>query len=136
MITTFNIIPIGKPRMTQSDKWRKRPAVMKYWEYKERLTIQAKLLGFTVPECLEILFIIPMPKSWSAKKKAAMDGKPHQQKIDVDNAIKGFFDCLCVDDSYIYYVSAMKVWGHSGKIKVNTSGMESVADKFAQNLTM
>jgi Holliday junction resolvase RusA-like endonuclease len=126
MVTTFNITPIGKPRMTQSDRWKKRPATMKYWEYKDRLNIQAKLLGFKVPECLEILFVIPMPDSWSEKKKAAMEGEPHQQKIDIDNAIKGFFDALCIQDNFIYYCKAMKILGRTGKIVVETSGLESV----------
>ena len=32
---TLNIIPVAKPRMTQSDKWKKRPATEKYWKYKD-----------------------------------------------------------------------------------------------------
>ena len=28
---TLNITPVAKPRMTQSDKWKKRPIVEKYW---------------------------------------------------------------------------------------------------------
>ncbi len=27
---TLNIVPVAKPRMTQSDKWKKRPPVVKY----------------------------------------------------------------------------------------------------------
>lgn len=26
----YDITPIGKPRMTRADKWKKRPAVMRY----------------------------------------------------------------------------------------------------------
>ena len=39
---TLNILPVAKPRMTQRDKWQKRPVVEKYWRYKEDL----KLLCF------------------------------------------------------------------------------------------
>ena len=39
---TLNIVPVAKPRMTQSDKWKKRPVVQKYWKYKDDL----KLLCF------------------------------------------------------------------------------------------
>ena len=130
MITTFNITPIGKPRMTQSDRWKKRPATSRYWEYKDRLNIQANLLGFKVPECLEILFVIPMPATWSAKKKASLNGRPHRQTPDIDNLEKALLDALCEQDNYIYYISAMKIWGYVGKIHIETTGLECRLDKF------
>ena len=34
---TLNIVHVAKPRMTQSDKWKKRPATTKYWKYKDDL---------------------------------------------------------------------------------------------------
>ena len=34
---TLNIVPVAKPRMTQSDKWKKRPATDKYWKFKDDL---------------------------------------------------------------------------------------------------
>ena len=33
-----------------------------------------------------------MPKSWSLKKKKAMNGKPHRQTADIDNLLKALID--------------------------------------------
>lgn len=67
---------------------------------------------------------MPMPNSWSEKKKAQFDGKPHQQKPDWDNLAKAFCDALCADDSYIYDVRAQKYWARTGSIEVTNRGGE------------
>ena len=33
----FNVNPVAKPRMTQRDKWKKRPVVDKYYAYKDEM---------------------------------------------------------------------------------------------------
>lgn len=72
----FNIEPVPKPRMTQADKWKKRPPVLKYFAFKD----EVKLNKITLPEShYHIIFILPMPKSWSKTKRSEMNGKPHQQ---------------------------------------------------------
>jgi Holliday junction resolvase RusA-like endonuclease len=115
----FEINPMGKPRMTQRDKWAKRPAVTKYWQFKDKLKEQAVKLGFEMPEAnYHMTFQIPMPESWSKKKKEQMNGKPHQQKPDKDNIEKAFTDALCKDDSYIWDGRTTKIWGYTGKIEV------------------
>ena len=109
------ITPIPKPRQTQRDKWMKRPCVMRYRQYKDDL----KAAGIKPnPDGFEITFKLPMPQSWSKKKKAAMDTQPHQQKPDIDNLLKGFMDALFEDDSGIHWVKANKIWGKTGGIKV------------------
>lgn len=109
----YPIIPVSKPRMTQSDRWKKRPAVLKYWAFGEELR---SVMG---PDCLQdwLTFHLPMPKTWSQKKKVAMLGKPHQQKPDIDNLVKAVFDSLLADDSVISEVHARKVWAESGAIE-------------------
>lgn len=78
----YLITPVGKPRMTRADKWKQRPPVMRYRMFCD----EARLHGIRVPENgAHITFVLPMPKSWSKKKRAAMDGQPHQQKPDLDN---------------------------------------------------
>jgi Holliday junction resolvase RusA-like endonuclease len=117
----FEITPIGKPRMVRSDSWKKRPVVLNYWEYKDNLKEQAEKFSYTISEKLEnITFVLPMPDSWSKKKKEQMDGQPHKNKPDLDNIIKGFKDCLCDNDSFVHtYNNIRKVWGYSGKITIN-----------------
>lgn len=72
----------------------------------------------TVPERLRIVFGLPMPNSWSNKKKALMDGLPHQSRPDIDNLEKAFLDALCTDDSYVWDVHATKLWSRDPYIKV------------------
>ena len=114
----FNIHPLPKIRMVKSDAWKKRPAVLKYWKYKEELLRQATAVNFTLPDTFEASFIIPMPPTWSKKKMATMDGKPHQQRPDVDNLVKALMDCLKKEDSSVYKILISKYWGKDGKIIV------------------
>jgi hypothetical protein len=102
--------------MTRSDRWKQRPAVMRYWDFCDKL--RGAWGGIELSPCLALVFYISMPPSWSAKKKSLMIGKPHQSKPDVDNYIKAFLDALCVDDSYIYSVKGTKYWSDTGRIEV------------------
>jgi Holliday junction resolvase RusA-like endonuclease len=108
--------PVGKPRMTQRDKWAKRPAVLKYRHFCDLLRQYVK----TLPPSFAVDFHISMPKSWSQKKKDAMNGTPHQQKPDVDNLQKSLFDAVCEDDSYIWNVHARKFWATTGSIFITS----------------
>ncbi len=110
----YNITPVPKPRMTQSDKWKKRKCVVQYWQYKDKL----KESGMSLTNDDRVIFYVPMPDSYSKKKKALLDGQPHQQKPDVDNMIKGILDCLFKDDSHIWRVYAEKRWAYEGAIEI------------------
>lgn len=113
----YNITPVAKVRMTQRDRWHKRPATTKYWTFKDEL----RALGATFDNGEAITFIIPMPESWSKKKKELMNGTPHQQRGDIDNYLKAYFDCIFDDDSHIYKISGLeKYWGYKGKIIVRS----------------
>ncbi len=62
---------------------------------------------------MSIRFVMPIPSSWSKKKKANPD--PHTKKPDIDNCIKFCLDCLngylYVDDKQITSISATKEYG-------------------------
>ena len=109
-MTQYDIHMMGKPRMTQRDKWLNPPrkAVARYWELKNKIQEN----GVTYNENQHITFILPMPKSWSKKKKSEHNGKPHRQKPDLDNLIKSLWDCLFKDDAHFAKVSAVKLWGY------------------------
>lgn len=110
---------MGKPRMVRSDSWRKRPKVVRYWAYKDELVRQSLKIRFTLPEdSYHIVFHIPMPKSWSKKKKASMLATPHQDKPDKDNLEKGFLDALCEEDKTIWDGRVTKLWSNESKICV------------------
>ncbi len=81
----YAITPVPKPRMTQRDKWKKRPVVLRYHAFKD----EVRAAGVELEESGQhIIFVLPMPKSWSKKKQREMVGKPHQQKPDKDNLEK------------------------------------------------
>lgn len=66
---------------------------------------------------MKVTFSIPMPKSWSDKKKREMRYMPHKQTPDVDNLIKGLMDTL-PEDSHIWNIHIEKVWDITGSIRV------------------
>lgn len=110
----FAINPIGKCRMTRSDKWKQRPCVIKYRNFKD----QARLLGLDKELKGNVLiakYVIEMPKSWSKKKKKEMEGTAHYQKPDIDNIDKAMLDIL-PEDSHIFLSLTMKTWGEKGMI--------------------
>jgi len=111
----YFINPVAKPRMVRSDKWRKRPATAKYWHFVDL----CKLERVELP-CFgaHVTFILPMPKSWSKKKRATMDGKPHMSRPDLSNLLKALEDAIYTEDSVIYDIHIEKRWGLEGKIIV------------------
>ncbi|MEL0577036.1 RusA family crossover junction endodeoxyribonuclease [Pectobacterium punjabense] len=110
---TYNIVPLGKPRMTQRDKWQKRPPVLRYRAFCD----EVRLNKITLPEGgWHVTFVLPMPPSWSKKKRSEMNGKPHQQKPDKDNLEKALLDAIFDDDSRIWDGRVSKIWGEFGKI--------------------
>ena len=66
----YNGKPVAKPRMVRSDKYKKRPVVMNYWTFKDRISRQAKVAGFKLGNAYRVTFVMPMPESLSEKKKA------------------------------------------------------------------
>lgn len=116
---TLNINPVAKPRMTQSDKWKKRPATDKYWKFKDDLKLLCFIARWMPKDDLDVTFVLPMPESWSERKKRKTDGAPHKQRPDLDNLIKAFKDALLIEDSHVHtYHKMKKVWGRQGQIIV------------------
>ncbi len=118
-IVNFPVSPFAKPRMTQRDRWKKRPVVVKYHIYKDSMKHYANEFNYCVDETLSLTFIIPFPKSYSNKKKNELRGQPHRLRPDLDNLLKAFKDALCKEDSYIHtYQNINKIWGDDGQIIV------------------
>lgn len=114
-LNIYEITPIGKPRMTRSDKWKKRPAVMRYRAFCD----EVRLNKVSLPESgYHVTFIIPMPASWSRKRRAEMNGNAHQQKPDKDNLEKALLDAIFDDDSRVWDGRVTKIWGEKGQIVI------------------
>lgn len=86
--------------------------IERYNQYKIDLSAEAKAHGFIVPpQGLSIKFMIPVPKSWSKKKKKQYHMTLHQSTPDLDNYLKAFLDSLCTEDKYIaHYGELAKYW--------------------------
>jgi len=106
--------------MTQSDKWAHRPSVDRYFVFANALKASAAEREFVPKDNLCITFHIPMPESWSKKKKVFMLWKPHTQVPDIDNLIKSFLDALLTSDAHISKLCASKIWAptYGGMIEI------------------
>ncbi len=119
------VIPMGAPRMTRQDRWtdkekgKGRPVVIRYWKYQDELRIA--LPDYELPDRLDITFLLPMPKSWGKKKRAAYAGSPHDQKPDIDNLCKAFMDTFAGEDKHVYSLTADKYWAEQGSIELKVA---------------
>jgi len=123
----YNINPVAKPRMTQSDRWNKRRCVTKYWDFKDKCTA----LKMKIPTSdAKICFWIQMPKSWSKKKKSFYVGQAHLQKPDLSNLLKAVEDACYVNDSIIWhYAELKKRWAYKGAIEITVCDLHSDCQK-------
>lgn len=130
---TIRLEAMGKPRMTRSDKWRTRECVVRYRAYADELRRQTKGV-IQNPAWVSWVAYIPMPDSWSAKKKAAMRGTLHTSKPDRDNIDKGILDALWESDQGVAAGAIIKLWGDDARIELFVAealpagGMPSLLD--------
>ncbi|WNL48484.1 RusA family crossover junction endodeoxyribonuclease (plasmid) [Dyella sp. BiH032] len=123
-----DILVLGKPRMTQRDRWQKRPAALRYRAFCDEL----RLRQVRVPNRYGAICILPMPKSWSERTKEAMNGMPHLQKPDKDNIEKAIADALKANDQTIWDGAACKYWGYAPRLIIvrrDASSMWTVPDR-------
>lgn len=112
----YAVEPCPKPRMTRRDKWAKRPCVMRYRAFKDKV----RLRRVELPQPCTVVFWMPMPKSWAQSVKLAHEGQPHRCKPDLDNLVKGLWDALYANDAALWQVTAEKRWSRTGCIEVRT----------------
>jgi len=115
----YQITPCPAPRQTQSDRWKKRPCVLRYRAFRDHV----KALKLEVDSGDWIIFYIEMPKSWSKKKRALMLNAPHQQKPDVDNLCKSLIDSIYDDDAHIHDIRITKLWATAGGIEIRKNAL-------------
>lgn len=111
--------PLGKPRMTQRDVWKKRPAVLRYrcWADLARLCAGPMPNPADVARLDWIAYFEP-PKSWSKTKLAAAMGQIHRAKPDRDNIDKAVLDALFEEDSGIGVGTIAKYWETEARLEI------------------
>jgi Holliday junction resolvase RusA-like endonuclease len=65
-----------------------------------------------------VIFHVPMPKSWSERKRIKMNTRPHRSRPDLDNYAKALFDALYSEDSHIADICLSKRWAYKGAIEI------------------
>lgn len=111
MIFVHAITPVSAPRQVGRDAWDPSPHVQRYRAYRDELRARR----VHVPEPFHhAIFVLPMPKSWSAKRRLELHGQPHQQKPDRDNLEKALLDACFGEDSHIWDGRTTKLWGERG----------------------
>lgn len=108
--------PMGKPRMTQRDVWKKRPVVLRYRDFCDRIREATPNRVFEADVyAIDIVAYIAMPDSWSEKKKKEHDDRMHRTKPDWDNIGKAICDAIFKDDSIIGSGRCRKYWCRDGQ---------------------
>lgn len=74
------------------------------------------------PLTVGLVFYLPMPASWSKRKRASMLHSPHCQKPDLDNLAKAVLDGLqplIGDDCRVWQFEVLrKLWAEHGGIGI------------------
>lgn len=111
--------PMGKPRMTQRDKWAKRPAVMRYRAWADLARLHARgLPDATQIKSLSWSAYFAPPKSWSRKRAQEAIGELHRAKPDRDNIDKAVLDALFREDSGIAAGYLEKRWDVESRLVI------------------
>lgn len=75
---------------------------------------------------VDIEFRIPIPQSYSKKKKAELEWTPHNKKPDLDNLVKAVLDALngvaFEDDSLISDINASKTYAEEPGVYIMVHG--------------
>ena len=139
---TLNIEPKALPRARHSAKdnivrsYYKRDTLKTFDTYTDMLNQAFKRLDIETrhnirgmvekpPErlgiALYVVFYMPIPKSWSKKKKEEMNGRPHLFKPDNSNILKLIEDrangILYDDDKRIYKHHLEKIYSYEPRIE-------------------
>lgn len=91
--------------MTRRDKWAKRPCVVRYFKFRDK--IRARLKRDDAPTEVHV----------KAYFKHQTRTGPHNQKPDIDNIIKAVLDTW-KEDKATYKVSGEKWWGDEDRLEI------------------
>ncbi len=110
---------MGAPRMTQRDKWLKRPCVIRYrlWKDKIRSLVGELPPASQIARLSWVAYFSP-PASWSKKKRNEAIGELHRGKPDRDNIDKAILDALFKEDSAIASGSIEKRWDICERVEI------------------
>lgn len=109
----------GRPRFRNTGKFVQTYTPKKTRDYEakiKRMVSEQISEPFTGALELRAIFYMPIPQSWSKRKKAEALGSYHTSKPDLDNLAKvcdGFNEVLWLDDSQIAKTQFVKKYGET-----------------------
>lgn len=103
----WDIRPTPAPRQVRSDAWNPSKSVQRYRAFRDE--VRAREVWAPEPGDL-LVFLMPMPRSWSRRKRDEHDGMPHLPKPDADNLAKALLDACYGNDSHIWIFTPVKLW--------------------------
>ena len=130
MNVKFNIIPVpaSRPRVTRWSTYYGK----KYTNFKEEMLSLTSDIVFTPLEgniFAQLQFNVPIPKSWTKKKKAAKNGAYCDNHADIDNYCKAILDSLngvyYEDDKQIVMLQATMLWATEASIDCSFTTLDS-----------
>jgi Holliday junction resolvase RusA-like endonuclease len=136
VIVSGEVIAKGRPRMTKRG-FAYTPAATRKYEAHARLAAQMAMGDqppLQMPCRLELVAELPIPMSWSSKRRAAAlagDILP-TSRPDIDNFLKSGADALngiiVVDDSLITEVRARKRYSESPKLVMTVYPLDAASN--------
>ena len=130
MNVKFNIIPVpaSRPRVTRLSTYYGK----KYTNFKEEMLSLTSDIVFTPLEgniFAQLQFNVPIPKSWTKKKKEAKNGAYCDNHADIDNYCKAILDSLngvyYEDDKQIVMLQATMLWATEASIDCSFTTLDS-----------
>jgi Holliday junction resolvase RusA-like endonuclease len=125
----------GRPRMTRRG-FAYTPAATRKFEAHGRLAAQLAMDGrppIEAPVRIELLVELPVPASWSERKRAAAvvgDVRP-TSRPDIDNFLKAILDAIngivVADDSQVVETHATKKFGIAPKMVATVFSLNAAA---------
>jgi Holliday junction resolvase RusA-like endonuclease len=114
------IHPVPKPRQTKSDVWNKRPSVVSYRNFADKLRLSfglKEMEKFKSARTVRIVFTL---------YKKGVDGmsEPHLQRPDIDNLAKAVLDSLIEKDEMVQQLDCSKRFGKQDSIDVVLGDVE------------
>ena len=117
--------PVVKPRLTRRSSFAGSKKAKRYNAYRDKVR-ELWPPDIDLPPCgSHVIFLMPMPESWDDDRKKEMNGQPYNRKKynDVDNLLKGFFDAISKEDSFVWDISASKFYAYEGRVIVRFGPM-------------
>jgi len=115
----IKVDPVTAPRQSQRSRWKPTLHELKYRAYRDELKLKFRAAQFQLADQVEMIFYLPMPKSWSKRRKKELDNKPARTSPkDTDNLAKAVLDAIFKDDRHVWRLVATKYWSYDGGVMV------------------